>query len=178
MNKPKKTKKPKAKLIFRKRSLSRLIAVQIFYQFEFYEKKSALNEIKNDIIDNYVLRFDDNISSYRDNIDQNLLESLIAGINFGYDEIDREIFSFLKSGWNLEKLPEIMLYILRLGAFELKFMSEIPLKVVIDEYVDIAASFFENKKITFLNATLESLAKKYRPQEFLEIKNIPNLNQT
>ena len=70
----------------------------------------------------------------------------------------------------MEKLDGVARQVLRLGAFELKFIKNIPLKVVIDEYVDIAASFFDSKKITFINATLENLAKKFRAEEFTKIK--------
>lgn len=166
----------KAKPSYRRRTLSRLIAIQIFYQFEFHEKKIPLAEIKNNVIDNYVLEQEDKISSYRKNIDLNLLETLLAGMDLGVEIIDHEISGFLKDDWNLNKLPDVMLYILRLGAFELKFMHDVPVKVVLGEYVDIAASFFENKKVTFVNATLESLAREYRSTELEKVKAEKNQN--
>lgn len=171
MNIPQKTQKSNKAPTHRKRTLTRLIAIQIFYQFEFYEKKIALEEVKNNVVDNYVLEQEDRVKSFRDKIDKNLLETLLAGVNLGMEEIDHEIFGLLKEGWDLEKLPDVMLYILRLGSFELKFMKDVPLKVVLGEYVDIGASFFENKKVTFLNGTLENLAKHYRAEEFEQVRN-------
>ena len=171
MNNPPKAKKSKPAPTYRKRTLSRLAAIQIFYQFEFYEKKISLEEIKNSLLDNYALEQEEEVSSYRKRIDLNLLETLLASINLGVEEIDHEISGLLKEGWDLDQLPDVMLCILRLGSFELKFVQDVPLKVVIDEYVDIAASFFENKKVTFLNATLESLAKHYRAEEFEKVRN-------
>jgi len=171
MNTQLKLKKTNPAPTYRKRTLSRLIAIQVFYQFEFHEKKIALEEIKNNVIDNYVLQQEDPITSFRKRIDLGLLETLLTGISLGVDEIDHDIFGLLKEGWDLEKLPDVMVYILRLGAFELKFMHDVPLKVVLDEYVDIAAGFFENKKVTFLNATLENLAKLYRAEEFEKVKS-------
>ncbi len=168
MNKPKPT--------YRKRTLSRLVAIQIFYQFEFHEKKIPLTDIKNNVIDNYLLQQEDNISSYRKRIDLELLESLLAGINLGMETIDSDISQYLKDNWELSKLPDVMLYVLRLGAFELKFMQDVPVKVVLGEYVDIAASFFENKKVTFVNATLESLARQYRAEELQQAKITKNQN--
>ncbi len=160
---------------YRKRTLSRLIAIQIFYQFEFHEEKIELEEIKNTIIDNYVLESEENISSYRKKIDQNLLNSLLAGIALGMKDIDSEIESCLKDKWELQNLPDVMLYVLRLGAFELRYMHDVPVKVVLGEYVDIAASFFENKKVTFVNATLESIAKKHRADELQQAKTAKNV---
>lgn len=158
-------------LINRKRTLSRLMAIQIFYQFEFYEEQQEINVIKNNVIDNYILNQDDEITSFRKKIDIDLLESLLSGIVLGLTEIDFEISQLLKDGWDLDKLPDIALYILRFGAFELKFMRDVPLKVVIDEYVEISSTFFEDKKVTFINGTLENLAKHYRNEEFEKIKN-------
>jgi hypothetical protein len=48
-------------------------------------------------------------------------------------------------------------------------MKDVPLKVVIDEYVDIGASFFETKKVTFLNGILENLSRHYRSEEFEKV---------
>jgi N utilization substance protein B len=53
-----------------------------------------------------------------------------------------------------------MLQILRLAAFEIKFLLDVPTKVVIDEYVGIAASFFDETKVTFVNAVIDGIAKK------------------
>jgi N utilization substance protein B len=154
-----------------KRSLSRLMAIQIFYQHNFFGNEKNLDEIKNDVIENYLIDSDENLSSYREKIDSEFLENLLSGIAFDGIKIDTEISEFLKDGWTLAKLDDVTLQILRLGAFELKSMLDAPLKVIINEYVDIAASFFDSKKITFINATLENLAKKFRNEEFKKIKN-------
>lgn len=154
-----------------KRSLSRLMAIQIFYQHNFFGNKKNLDEIKNDVIENYLIDSDENLSSYREKIDAEFLENLLSGITLDGIKIDTEISEFLKDGWTLAKLDDVTLQILRLGAFELKSMLDAPLKVIINEYVDIAASFFDSKKITFINATLENLAKKFRDEEFKKIKN-------
>ncbi len=171
MNNPQKTNKP----TYRKRTLSRLIAIQIFYQFEFHEEKISLEEIKNNILDNYVLEQDENISSYRKKIDHNLLDSLLAAVSLGMDNIDEEIKTHLKDSWELPNLPDVMLYLLRLGTFELKYMIDVPVKVVLGEYVDIAAAFFENKKVTFVNATLEAIAKQNRAEELQQAKSAKNV---
>ena len=155
-----------------KRSISRLMAVQIFYQRDFLsgvsDDKKNLSEIKEDVIENYLLDFEENISSYRGKIDEEFLNNLIAGMSLNSQKIDEEITQFLKDGWSLEKLDGVMLQILRFAAFEIKFIQNIPAKVVIDEYVDLCASFFDEKKVTFANAVLDGLAKKNRAAEFGE----------
>ena len=149
------------------------MAIQIFYQYEFFEKAVALEVLKEDLIDNYVLSQKDAILSFRKKIDINLLDTLLTAVSLDVmAEIDHDIAGFLKDGWDLEKLPDMMLYILRFGAFELKFMKDVPLKVVLDEYVDITACFFEPKKVTFINGALENLSKHYRAEEFEKVKKI------
>ena len=150
-----------SKIISRKRTLSRLMAIQILYQHKFFNGDKSFAQIKEDVIENYALQEDEELSSYLDKIDEEFLDNLIAGVGLG-GNIDDEIQLLLKDGFTLEKLDDVLQPILRLASFELKFMQDVPYKVIIDEYVDIAASFFENKKITFINGILENLAKKFR----------------
>lgn len=142
-----------------KRSLSRLMAVQIFYQRDFFSGAKNLEEISKDVIENYALDAEEKISSYREKIDEEFLQKLLA-LTIDEKTIDAEISEFLQKGWSLESLDGVLLQILRLGVFELKFFRDIPAKAIISEYVDIAASFFDEKKITFVNALLDGVAKK------------------
>lgn len=162
---PKTPKNSKA-LINRKRTLSRLMAIQVFYQFEFYNEEQTVEDLMNNLIDHYVIEQDDSIKSFRKKIDLSLLETLLSGIQLNLAQIDHEISALLQNNWDLDTIPDTMLYILRFGSFELRYMKDVPLKVVIDEYVDIGASFFEDKKVTFLNGILENLAIHYREEEF------------
>ena len=161
--------KNKATILHRKRTLSRLIAVQVFYQFEFFEKKINLSELKNNVIDNYVLNSTDEEKSYRKKIDEDFLQNLLDGLALSVTTIDPEISALLKANSKLEKLPSVIQQILRFGAFELKFTQDVPLKVVIDEYVDLTACFFPTPQITFVNSILENLAKKFREEEYSKI---------
>jgi N utilization substance protein B len=145
----------------RKRTLSRLIAVQIFYQYDYHLEKKSYEEIKKDLIENYILNSDDEISSYQDEIDAIFLDKLIAAPQM-FVEIDQEISAFLQKGWSLGSVDKVILQILRLAVFELQMLKDIPPKVVVDEYVGIAASFFDHKKVTFVNAILDKFLDKLK----------------
>ena len=166
MNKINKFRKPAKR---RKRSLSRLMAIQIFYQYDFFEGAKTFSEIQKDVIENYTLDSEKDLSSYRDKIDEAFLDNLLSLAMIEIKKIDSEIIEFLKDARSFEKTDEVVKQILRLGSFELKFAKDIPAKVIIDEYVDIAASFFTDKRITFVNGTLENLAKKFRVEEFKKL---------
>ncbi len=154
-------KKPNSNL---KRSLSRLMAIQILYQYNFFNYEKKLEEISKELLENYTLKADEEASSYHDKIDQEFLNQLTSGV-FLDESIDDEISEFLKTNSTIENIDDIVRQILRLGAFELKFCKDTPFKVIIDEYVDIAASFFDDNRIKFVNGILENLAKKYRFEE-------------
>jgi N utilization substance protein B len=145
----------------RKRTLSRLIAVQVLYQYDYHLEKKSYDEIKKDLIENYILNSDDEISSYQDEIDAIFLDKLIAAPQM-FVEIDQELSAFLQKGWSLGSVDKVILQILRLAVFELQMLKDIPPKVVVDEYVGIAASFFDHKKVTFVNAILDKFLDKLK----------------
>lgn len=153
-----------------KRSLTRLMAVQILYQYHFFnqeeDNKKSLTEVMEDVVDNYVLHQKDDPSSYRQKIDVDFLTNLITGVTAILKEIDEDIIKLLQKNWTIEKLPDVMLEIIRIAVFELRLISEVPARVAINEYVNIASSFYEEKKVTFVNSILDNLAKKYRKAEF------------
>jgi len=76
--------------------------------------------------------------------------------------IDRAIARRLKN-WRLERLDAVARAILRAGAVELEQRPDIPTAVVLDEYVEIANSFFDGPEPGFINATLEACAGDLRP---------------
>jgi transcription termination factor NusB len=42
-------------------------------------------------------------------------------------------------------------------------MKDNPTKVIISEYVDLSACFYELKQVTFVNSILQNIANKNRP---------------
>lgn len=143
----------------RKRTLSRLIAIQVFYQYEFFERKKDITNLKNEILENYALEANETISSYRKKVDEVLIDNLLNGILQDEEKIKKEITTLLKEGYYLENLEEVLRHLILIAAFEINNSGDTPLKVIISEYVDIAAAFFPDKKITFVNGILENLGK-------------------
>lgn len=154
------------KIIFNKKSLTRLMAVQIFYQYEFHQGKFDLEQITNEIVNNYTLRQEEETTSYKSKINLSFLQNLTIGLQKDRENIDNIVKKYLKEPFNIDKIDDIILQILRFGTFELKYVQDSPAKVVLDEYVDIAASFFADKKVTFINAILDKIAREFRKSEF------------
>ncbi|MCE3254936.1 MAG: NusB antitermination factor [Rickettsiaceae bacterium] len=145
-----------------KRFLSRLIAVQTLYQYDFHQRQIEVSSLLKQLIENYFLDENDQALSYKGKIDEDFADSLLSGAVLAIDKIDQEIAGFLKEKNNLEEMPDVMLQILRLASFELKFMKDIPAKVIISEYVDLSACFYDAKQVTFTNGILQNIANKNR----------------
>ena len=56
--------------------------------------------------------------------------------------------------------------LLRAATFELIDRKEIPIKVILDEYLDIAHAFFSGTEPKLVNGVLDTLARRLRPDEF------------
>ena len=57
---------------------------------------------------------------------------------------------------------------LRAGAYELACRSDVPARVVMAEYVDIASAFVDKEETGMVNAVLDQLAHQLRAAEFAD----------
>lgn len=76
-------------------------------------------------------------------------------------EVDEEIKPLLK-GWKLERLNVIDRAILRIGTYELLFEEEIPDAVAVDEAVELAKKYSDEKSRIFINGILSAMLKEKR----------------
>ena len=69
--------------------------------------------------------------------------------------------------WQFSRLSPVDKSILRLAVYQLKCCPDIPPKVVINEFVDIAKAFFpDGKEPKFVNAVLDHMAREAKPEAF------------
>ena len=92
-------------------------------------------------------------------------ERLVRGVVERRAEIDAMLAPALAEGWTLARLEVVLRAALRLGAFELIALGDVPARVVINEYVNIAHMFFAGKEPGFINGVLDRLARRLRPSE-------------
>jgi transcription antitermination factor NusB len=78
-------------------------------------------------------------------------------------ELDAAIAVRLSSGWSLERLDKPMRALLRAATYELLARPDVPVKTVINEYVDVADAFYEAREKGFVNGLLDAVAKDLRP---------------
>jgi len=82
-------------------------------------------------------------------------------------KIDPYIHRKLAKGWTLARLDATARSILRAGLYELVRRPDVPYRVVIDEYVEIARDFFEDgDEPGFVNGVLDAAAREVRADEY------------
>ena len=89
---------------------------------------------------------------------------LVDGVVAHRPRLDVEIDAALTQGWTLARLELLLQAILRAGAFELAERRDVPTKVVITEYLDIAHAFYAGKEPSLVNAVLDRVASKLRAE--------------
>lgn len=82
------------------------------------------------------------------------------------DRIDRLLAEALAVEWPLARLDPVLRALLRAGAAELTMPGGPPVKVVINEYLDVAHGFFDGDEPGMANGVLDRLARQLRPGEF------------
>ena len=90
---------------------------------------------------------------------------LVEGVVREQRRLDPMIDQQLAEGWRLARVDSILRAILRSAAFELIDRDDVPARVVISEYVDIAHAFFGEDEPRVVNGVLDQLAHKARPEE-------------
>jgi len=91
---------------------------------------------------------------------------LVEGVVREQRRLDPMIDQQLAEGWRLTRVDSILRAILRSGAYELLLRDDVPARVVITEYVDIAHAFFGEDEPKVVNGILDRLGHRARPQEF------------
>ncbi len=144
------------------RKSARLGAVQALYQMD------VGGAVLSDVLAEFATRrigerFDDGECGQPDLA---LLEDIVRGVVREQVTIDRAVNRHLVEGWKLPRLDATVRAILRAGGYELMFREDIPPRVTISEYVDVARAFFDDgDEPRFVNGVLDALARERRADE-------------
>lgn len=140
------------------RSVARLAAVQALYQMEV--SGAGVDSVVREFAEH---RFDRDVEGERlAAADETFFAELAKGVVTNQSKIDQGIVKRLASGWRLERLDATARAVLRAGAYELMYRPDVPTEVVINEYVEIAKSFFEGPESGFINGALDAIARDAR----------------
>ena len=94
--------------------------------------------------------------------DASWFRSIVSGVVRDQVKIDPIVRSALQNDWPLSRLDSTLRAILRAGTFEILERKDVPVPVIVTEYVEIAQAFFEGEEPKIVNAVLDRIAKQAR----------------
>jgi N utilization substance protein B len=146
-----------------RRGAARLAAVQALYQMEVAAK--GLNEIVAEFESHWMGREVEG-SQYLP-AEAAFFREIVGGVVRDQRALDPMIDAALSKGWPLKRIEALMRAILRAGAYELQHRPDVPVRVVVSEYVDIANAFVDADETGMVNAVLHDLGGRMRTEEAL-----------
>jgi N utilization substance protein B len=93
----------------------------------------------------------------RDEEPDEFVNQIVNGVFLHYDEI-MQIIEKNSQGWKLNRISRVSLSIMQLAIYEMLFM-DIPLKVSINEAIELSKLYDDDKARAFINGILNAVAK-------------------
>jgi len=152
------------------RSKARMAAVQALYQMEL-----AGTDVTDVVAEFQRMRFhpvepspaeDDDSPSGLEEADATFFSEVVHGVVRRQRDIDPLVHEQLAAGWRLVRVDAILRAILRAGTFELMERRDVPGRVVINEYINVAHAFFDEEEPRVVNGVLDKIGRRLRAEEF------------
>ena len=135
---------------------TRKIAVQAVFQFFF--SKEDVNKILEEFCDYRIKEF----KNYKKKYDTDFFKKVVVGVYLNEKKITKMIECNLSEKWLIDRVDLTMKAIISLAIYELMSYENIPLQVIINEYVSIANQYLDKSNTGFINGILDNLAKNIR----------------
>src|SRR5262245_33298565 len=144
-----------------RRGAARLAAVQALYQMDVAAK--GLNEIYAEFESHWLGREVEG-SQYLP-AEAAFFREVVGGVVRDQRRLDPIIDAALSKGWPLKRIEALMRAVLRAGLYELDQRRDIPTRVIVSEYVDVAGAFVDKDETGMVNAVLDQLGRQVRSGE-------------
>ena len=145
-----------------RRGAARLAAVQALYQMDI--GGAGINDIFAEFESHWLgneVEGDQYLPA-----EEAFFRDIVAGVLRDQNKLDPLIDDALSKGWPLARIEAILRAVMRAGCYELEHRMDIPARVIISEYVDVAHAFVEGDETGMVNAVLDQIARQFRPDEF------------
>jgi len=106
-----------------------------------------------------------------DDTGQDFAWDLVLGVWSRQTEIDALIVRFSKN-WKLARIAKVELTILRLAVYEILFSPDIPLRVALNEAIELSKRYGDENSRNFINGILDAIAKAVDSGEFAVTKEL------
>jgi transcription antitermination protein NusB len=145
-----------------RRGAARLAAVQALYQMDI--AGTPVNDILAEFESHWLGREIEG-SQYLP-AEAAYFRQIVEGVVEAQRRLDPMIDRALAGGWPLKRVETVLRAVLRAGAYELDLRRDVPARVVVSEYVDVANAFLDGDETGMVNAVLDALARSLRTAEF------------
>jgi len=145
-----------------RRGAARLAAVQALYQMDI--AGAGINDIFAEFESHWLgneVEGDEYLPA-----EAAFFRDIVSGVVRDQGKIDPMLDEALTRGWPLKRIEAILRATMRAGAYELGHRKDVPARVVIKEYVDVAHAFVEADEAGMVNAVLDQIARQFRAGEF------------
>ena len=147
----------------RSRSASRLAVVQALYQMEMsgQDSESAIEEFIEHRIGQELE------GGHYAEADHKYFANIVRGVVAQQTEIDQTLAQATGKSWPFDRIDTLIRAILRASAYECLENKNVPLRVIVDEYMNVAAAFYEHgsHEMRFLGGNLFQVAREFRPDD-------------
>ena len=152
------------------RTVSRMAAVQALYQMDLAgtDAGEVIEQFMAtpDVAEGAEADASEDLSFSLEGADTTFFAEVVKGVVRRQRDIDPLVDQQLRTGWRLVRVDSILRAILRGGVFELLERTDVPARVTINEYINIAKAFFEADEPKVVNGVLDRIAHKVRAKEF------------
>ena len=135
---------------------TRKIAVQAVFQFFF--SKEDIDKILEEFCNYRIKEF----KNYKKKYDTDFLKKVVVGVHQNEKKITKMIECNLSENWLIDRVDLTMKAIISLAIYELMSYENIPLQVIINEYVSIANQYLDKNNTGFINGILDNIDKNIR----------------
>ena len=149
------------------RSAARLAAVQALYQMDL--AGTGMNDIFAEFESHWIGREVEG-EQYLP-AEAAFFRDIVSGVVRDQKALDPRIDAALAAGWPLKRIDAILRAVLRAGTYELDNRRDVPAKVVVSEYADVANAFVDREETGMVNAILDQIARGARANEFSGAKS-------
>lgn len=153
---------PKGERKANRRGAARLAAVQALYQMDV--GGTGINEVLAEF-ESFWIGSEVEGEQYLP-AEGAFFRDVVQGVLHDQKQLDPLIDDVLSRGWPLARVEAILRAVMRAGAYELQHRKDIPGRVIVSEYVDVAHAFVERDETGMVNAVLDQIGRQYRPDEF------------
>jgi N utilization substance protein B len=141
-----------------RRPAARLAAVQALYQWQEGQDEPG------DIVEQFlsVRTGEAGEGGMRRDADKPLFKDVVEGTASHKEELEKTVSAALAENWTWGRIDRLVRAILLAGVYELVHRRDVPPKVAINEYVEVAHVFYGESEATFVNSVLDRVARQER----------------